>query len=248
MYNSRSLFELNNQDRPRERLLTFGSSVLSNVELLAIILRSGGRNASVLQLSSNLLRDFSGFKGLQEADFNSLIKYPDVGIAKAAGIKAACEIGLRLSMQTSFSRSIISTPADIYNSIRKRIFGLSKEHLYVLSLNSRMHVNSIDLISIGTVNQTLVHPREVFKVAVLKDAVYIVLVHNHPSNDTSPSNEDIVLTSEIFEAGKTLGIKLLDHVIACDTTYTSLRRLGCMDSYKSVTKGGDYDEKDDLSI
>lgn len=220
------LFDLPISERPRERLLKYGCSTLSDVELLALLLRSGGKGSSVRLVAEDLLRKFKSFKGLMLADIAEIMSYKSVGLAKATSIKAACEIGLRLSSDTINTNILVTNPVDIYNLVRQSLFAKTKEYLYVLSLDARLRVMSTDLVSIGTINETLAHPREVYSIAVRKCAVSIVIAHNHPSNDPTPSSADIEFTKRLTDAGKVLGIKLQDHIIVCDSGFNSLKEMG----------------------
>lgn len=227
------------KDRPRERLLKHGISVLSDAELLSIILRSGSKGISVLDLANKLLREFGGIKGLLEADLEQLYAYKSIGVAKATSIKAIYEVCLRLNTDLGINELQIKNPADVYKVTKKDLYSKKREHLYLLSLDSRGNLISKDLISIGTVNETLVHPREIYSKALVKNSVSIILVHNHPSQDTKPSSEDILLTERIAESGEILGIPLLDHVIVCDSRYTSVKSLGLFSTKNFSRRGGD---------
>ena len=225
-YNTIKLFDLPLSERPRERLVRYGSSALSDTELLALVLRSGGKGISARTLAEELLKKFKNYRGLLLADTAELISFRNIGLAKATSLKAACEIGLRLTTDVISLGDTVTTPADIYKLMRSTLYAKSKEHLYVVSLDSRLRVISTDLVSVGTVNEALAHPREIFSSPVKKGAVSIIVVHNHPSNDPSPSSADIELTNRVAESGAILGIKLQDHIIACDDTFNSLKELG----------------------
>ena len=238
MIRSSRLFEVTEFDLPRERLFRFGSAVLSDIELLAIILRSGDRNYPVLEYATKLLKDYGGFRGLLNTDINKLLNEPGLGIAKVASIKAACEIGLRLNIGVTSLKQRIKSSEDIYKLIRKEIFDKDREHLYLVSLDTRFQVLSLNLISVGTANETLVQPREIFKLALSKNAINVILVHNHPSEDPTPSEEDIKITKKVYEAGKTIGIRLVDHIIVANNSYISLKSLGVInESTKNYQEG-----------
>lgn len=238
MLRSSTLFDSYKDSMPRERLFNYGADVLSDTELLALVLRSGGKNESVIALSSNLLRKYGGLKNLMDVDIHALTQYSNIGNAKAASIKASYELGKRIYISKSVIQTIKS-PQDIYSLVRKEVYAKEKEHLYLLSFDSRMHLISLDLLSVGTVNETLIHPREVFKVALGKNAVSIALAHNHPSNDPTPSDPDIALTSKIFEACQKVGMILIDHIIACNECYFSLKEHGYIGRTKFYLKGGE---------
>lgn len=223
-------------DRPRERLLSNGVEALSDTELLAIILRSGGVGDSALLLSSRILAENGGFWGILQLDINQLMKLKNIGFAKATSIKAACEIALRLNNSLNENPQIINKPEDIYKLIKKEVFGKKKELLYLISLDSRNKVISKDLISMGTITETLVDPREVYRQALIKNASSIVVVHNHPSGNPSPSSEDLIVTEKLVNAGISLGLLLVDHIIVCDDNFVSLKSLGVFNKY-SLAKG-----------
>ena len=231
--------DLENNEKPREKMAAHGPSTLSDSELLAIVLRSGGKDGSAIDLARKILKEFGGLKGLANSEIEQLTKIKDVGIAKATSVKAACEIALRIDNKMEIENSEIKKPEDVFSTVKKDTFARNKEQLFLLSLNSRNRLISKDLISIGTLNETLIHPREVFKTALSKNAASIILVHNHPSNDSGPSTDDIKVTERIAKAGITIGIPLIDHVIVCDNGYTSLKSLNLFSTYKANQKGGE---------
>ncbi|KKS15879.1 MAG: repair protein RadC protein [candidate division WWE3 bacterium GW2011_GWC1_41_7] len=210
-------------DKPRERLLKVGAENLSDTELLAIILRTGGEKNSVTQLAGKILSDFDGLNGLVNADTVQLCNVKDVGATKAATIKAVCEIGLRISMSPATTTLSVRKPEDIFRYVKKDYYKKNKEYLYLISLDNRNKLVSKDLVSIGTLNETMIHPREIYKTAFMKNAASIILVHNHPSGDPTPSEDDIKVTKKIAEAGNLLGITLMDHIIVSDNGYISIK-------------------------
>ena len=229
--------DLMDYDKPRERLLSAGAASLSDRELLAVVLRSGGKSGSVISLASTILSDLGGFKGLMTADIHQLLGYRDVGIAKAASIKALGEISLRVQSLEEIRKAKMQCPLDVFNLLRKDFYAKSKEYLYVVSLDARRYVISRSLISIGTVSETLIHPREIFMQALFKNAVSIVLAHNHPSGDPNPSFQDISITKRVARVGVVLGIPLVDHVIVANDQFVSMKA----SNYLSATalKGGE---------
>ncbi|OGC47237.1 hypothetical protein A2886_01145 [candidate division WWE3 bacterium RIFCSPHIGHO2_01_FULL_42_13] len=229
--------DLPDSEKPRERLVKYGAEILSDSELLAIILSVGGKEESVLELSRRVLAEFGGFKGLAQASPEQLVSLKNVGEVKAITIKAACEIGLRVTSDSGPASEFIKSPEDIYRLVRKDLYGKKKEHLYLISIDSRGRAIAQDLISIGTVNEAVVHPREIFRQAIMRTAVSIILVHNHPSQDTSPSSEDIFLTKKVADAGRLLGLNVLDHVIVSDKEHCSLKALGFLKAKKFNEKG-----------
>lgn len=214
---------LSSADKPRERLVNIGTQALSDLELLAIILGSGSNKESVLSLAGRVLRGFGGLRGLCDVDIHQLLAVSGIGLAKAASIKAVCEISLRMQTSTLNKKLTITKPLDVFVAVKRNLYGKKKEYLYLLSLDARSNLVAMNLISIGTITEALVHPREVFKQALLKDAVSIVLVHNHPSGDPTPSKQDVLLTKRIATVGISLGVPLIDHIICCDDSFLSLK-------------------------
>jgi DNA repair protein RadC len=224
-------------DKPRERLISYGAPALSDRELLAVILRSGGASGSALSLAGNILSRFGGFRGLLSSDITQLLSFEDVGVAKATSIKALCEISLRMQALDANKKVEIRCPLDIFNLLKKDFYAKEKEYLYVVSLNSKRQLISRDLMSIGTISETLVHPREIFMQALVKNAVSIVLAHNHPSGDPNPSFQDISMTRRVAKAGVVLGIPLIDHVVVSDERFVSMKSGNYLTA--SVLKGGE---------
>lgn len=239
MRSSYLIKDLSINEKPRERLITNGVQTLTDEELLAIILRSGGKNLSVINLSREILKKFNGFKGLLNTELEQLTMFKNIGLAKATSIKAVCEVSLRMH-QDKNTDTYIKNPSDIYNLLKKELYAKTKEYLYLVSLNSKNKVISKDLISIGTVNQNSVYLREIFRTAITKNAVSIILVHSHPSSDTTPSTEDLKMTQDAAKAGKLLDIPLVDHVIIGDNTFKSIKELNVFSLYKfDYEKGGE---------
>lgn len=238
MINNFKIKDLNNNEKPRERLVYKGANALADYELLAILLHSGGTTESALELAQKILSKFGGFKGLINADIVQLQTFKNVGIAKASTIKASCEIALRINTETE-TKIKIQKPEHIFKVLKKDLFEKTKEHFYVISLDTRNYLIAVDLVSIGTVNETLVHPREVFKQALSRNAVSIIVAHNHPSGQPDPSPEDIIVTERVAKVGIALGIPLLDHVIISNNLFISLKALNLF------SKGGEEDEKTD---
>ncbi|MGE5654734.1 MAG: RadC family protein [Bacillota bacterium] len=215
------------EERPRERLMEVGERQLSNEELVALILRTGSAHGSVLDLARRLLKEFDGFHGLADATFGELRDVPGMGSAKICELKAAVEIGRRMSMSPR-QRVVIRTPRDVEALVGNELRQLTQEHFVVLSLDSKNQLVGKDDTFTGTLNSSLVHPREVFNRAVRRSAASVVVVHNHPSGDPQPSREDNEVTRRLSEAGKLLGIELLDHIIIGDGRYVSLRERGVL--------------------
>lgn len=219
------LSDLCNFEKPRERLQKYGVENLSNVELLSLIIGSGTKKFSVLEVSRNILKKSGGLKYLFQSSFQQLIEEEGVGTAKASLICGIGEIFKRMNNEDTTGIKI-KNPVTVAQKVREKIKDASKEHLYCLSLDARNNLIEIDLISMGTANETLIHPREVFKKAISRSAISIVLAHNHPSGELDPSKDDLQSTEQIATAGKEMGIPLLDHVIVSDTKHLSLKSEG----------------------
>ncbi len=230
--------DLDSRNKPRERLLDKGAEALSDMELLAIILRSGGNDISVTNLATKLVKDHNGIKNLLEADVNELVEQKYVGNVKAVTIKAVAEVAKRAYLSETQASQIVKTPQDAFKIVKKDLFGKKQEHLYLLSLDSRKGLISKDLICIGSINETLVPIREIVRKALLKDAVNVILAHNHPSNDATPSQEDIVVTEKVAKASLVSGIYLLDHIITADNNFISIKSLNIFDGSKLENERG----------
>lgn len=221
-----TLRDLPKEERPRERLLKFGCESLSVQELLQIILRSGHKGESVALLSQKLLSHFGNLKRLLEAGIEELMEVKGMGFAKAAQIKAVFELARRYNLYQEENFKRISSPEDVFKIVKSKIKNYKKEHFYILALNTK---NSIVCeISVGTLNASLVHPREVFAEAIKNRANSIILVHNHPSGDLTPSEDDIKITKKLVEGGKILGIEVLDHIIITENSYLSFKSKGLL--------------------
>jgi len=173
--------DLQNQDRPREKLIMMGAEYLTDSELLAVVLRTGNKSASASDLAKELIHKFSSLKNVLLSDFREVRETFGIGDAKAASIKAVEEICKRINNPIKSVGMLVEGPKDVFEFIKKDLIDKDKEHLYLLSLNSRSKVISKDLITIGTLNETLIHPREIFKKSLINKASSIILIHNHPS-------------------------------------------------------------------
>ncbi|RDI44150.1 RadC family protein [Falsibacillus pallidus] len=213
-------------ERPRERMANNGASSLSNQELLAIILRTGTKNESVIHLANRVLTHFDGFRLLKDASLEEMTAIKGVGEAKAIQIMAAVEIGRRISNLTYDDRYVIRSPEDGANYVMNDMRFLSQEHFVCLYLNTKNQVLHRQTIFVGSLNASIVHPREVFKEAFRRSAASIICAHNHPSGDPSPSREDIEVTKRLAECGKIIGIDILDHLIIGDKKFISLKEKG----------------------
>lgn len=216
--------ELPIEDRPREKLVNNGAAVMTESELLAILIGSGTREKSALDIAHDLTAENGILKNIAAVhDVKELAKTKGLGIAKAATIIAALELGRRIAAAAPLVRDSITSPEDGVALLMPRLRYEPKEHFLVVLLNSKNKVLDIEQISEGSLNSSVVHPREVFTPAVLHHAAAILTAHNHPSGDPTPSKEDKNLTNTLVEAGKYMGIPVLDHIIIGDATYFSFK-------------------------
>ncbi|MGI6647721.1 MAG: RadC family protein [Bacillota bacterium] len=209
--------------RPRERITLQGAASLSNTELLAILLRTGTPEYTALELAGQILAHPGGLRYLAEATPEELRRHKGIGLAKVAQIKAALELGKRLVSLSPEVRPVIKCPEDVAHLVMEEMRFLDREHFRALCLNTKNQVLGVETISIGSLSSSLVHPRELFKTAIGKSAANLILVHNHPSGDPTPSREDIEVTRRLVEVGKLIGIEVLDHVVIGDTRFVSLK-------------------------
>ncbi len=220
----RKIKDLPPLERPRERLLNYGEKALSDAELLAIILRTGDKNNTVYELSQKLLIDFGSLKKISEVGIGELIKYPGVGITKAIQIKASIELGRRIySEKKNFFNESITKPEDAFNLFKNDFWDLKEEHLFCAYLDVKNRCLNKILIAKGNLNLVYATPREILKYALQENSAKIILAHNHPSGDISPSEDDIIFTKRIAEAGKIIGLEILDHLIIYNDSYLSLK-------------------------
>lgn len=218
--------ELPEDLRPRERLLKEGAEILSDIELLAILLRTGSREATALELASMLMARFQGLRSLLDASIEELSDFKGISLGKASQVKAALELGKRLALTPPGSRPVIKTPADAADLMMEEMRHYDREHFRALLLNTKNQVLYQDKVSIGTLNSSTVHPRELFRSAIKRSAAAVILIHNHPSGDPTPSREDLDVTKRLAEAGKIIGIDVLDHIIIGDKKYKSFKAEG----------------------
>ena len=205
--------EMPSEERPRERLATFGPRHLSNTELIAILLRTGSAGENVISQSSRLLSRFDGLRGLGKATYAELCAERGLSEAKTCQILAALELGRRFVSLAPEERATINCPEDVVNLLSAEMSALEQEHLRVLLLNTRNEVMGAEEIYIGNVNSSVVRPAEVFRPGIRANATSLVIVHNHPSGDPTPSGADVSITRDLVEAGKLLGMELLDHLV-----------------------------------
>jgi DNA repair protein RadC len=213
-------------ERPRERMAQLGSQALSTSELLAILLRVGVSGENAVQVGQRLLNAFGGLSGLHRAPFDELCGQHGIGTAKAAQIKAAIELGRRMALESPEERPVINCPADAAALVAYEMSALEQEHLRVILLDTRNHVLDIVEVYKGSVNSSQVHVGELFKPAVRRNATGMIVVHNHPSGDPTPSPDDVAVTRAIIEAGKLLDVEVLDHMVIGQGRWVSLKERG----------------------
>jgi DNA repair protein RadC len=213
-------------ERPRERLEKLGAHALTNAELIAILLRVGVRGENVVQVGQRLLQKFGGISGLHRTPFEELCQERGMGKAKTAQLKAAIELGRRLALESPEERPTITSPADAAALVSYEMAALEQEHLRVFLLDTRNRVLDIVEVYKGSVNSAQVHVGEVFKAAIRRNAAAIIIVHNHPSGDPTPSPDDLAVTRAVAQAGKLLSIDVLDHLIIGQGRWVSLKERG----------------------
>lgn len=209
-------------DRPREKLFLRGAQSLSDAELVAIILRTGTKGSSVIDISRNLISKYTNLASLASKSTDALMQEKGIGKDKAVTLAACFEISRRVaSQQKSLWNKKITSPSDVADYFIPILKDELKEKFIVVCLNSANKINKYEVISIGNLNSSVVHPREVFKVAIDNNSANIIVLHNHPSGNPEPSSEDISITKKIVDAGKILDIQVFDHLIIAGNTYTS---------------------------
>lgn len=218
--------EVHEADRPRERFLRQGPESLSNQELLAILLRTGSKEESVLTLANRVLVQFEKLHALKHATVEEMKEIKGIGEAKAIQLLAAIELGKRLAQKEIDNKYTIRSPEDAANFLMPFMTSLQQENFVVLYLNVKNQIIHQQTVFIGSLNASIVHPREIFRVAVRRAAASIIVAHNHPSGNPVPSPEDIDVTKRLLEAGQILGIDLLDHIIIGDHQFVSLKEKG----------------------
>lgn len=221
--------ELADNQKPRERLLSYGASHLSHAELLAILINTGRKGSSSLDIVNELLKTVGNLKELKRLSISDLNKIKGVGLYKALILKAAFELGERMHSGSVDDKIQISSPKDVADFMMGKMEHLTQEKFIALFLNSKNVIIKQKTIFIGTLNSSIVHPREIFSEAVKCASNAIIVLHNHPSGDVTPSTEDIKTTERLKECGQVLGIDLLDHIIIGDHTYLSMVEEGYFD-------------------
>lgn len=218
--------DLHESDRPRERLASLGAPALTNAELIAILLRVGVPGENAVEVGQRLLNKLGGLSGLHRAPLSELTGQHGIGEAKAAQIKAAIELGRRLTLESPEERASINSPADAAALVQYEMSALEQEHLRVLLLDRRNRVLEIVEVYKGSVNSSQVRVGELFKDAVRANASAIIVVHNHPSGDPTPSPDDVAVTRAIVQAGKLLDVEILDHLVIGQGRWVSLKERG----------------------
>lgn len=218
--------DLHEADRPRERLASLGAQALTNAELIAILLRVGVPGENAVQVGQRLLQVFGGLRGLHRVPFKELMNQHGMGEAKASQIKAAIELGRRLTLEAPEEKPAINSPADAAALVQYDMSALEQEHLRVILLDRRNRVLEIVEVYKGSVNSSQVRVGELFKDAVRTNASAIIVAHNHPSGDPTPSPDDVAVTRAIVQAGKLLDIDVLDHVVIGQGKWVSLKERG----------------------
>lgn len=221
-----TVHDLPKPERPRERLKNFGPEALSAQELLALIIGRGVSKRSVMTIAQELLSRFGNVKAISEATLEELSQIKGIGFAKSAQIKACFELGKRQDLEPELKDFDIKDPQSVVKAIRASIKDKAKEHFKLILLNARNKIIGISTISIGSLNASIVHPREVFKDAIIHGAYSVVLAHNHPSGDTEPSEDDLMITKKLVESGKILGVEVIDHLIICKNNFYSFKERG----------------------
>ena len=216
------------EERPREKMMRHGSEALSDAELLAILFRTGAGNITAVDLGKTIIKEYGTVDRLAKRTYNELQKFKGIGKSKAIALVAAFELGRRSAIEKEKDRITISSPEDVVALYQPLLQDAQQEIFKVLLLDSANHLITDKLITTGILNSSLVHPREVFKLAIIETAASIIILHNHPSGNPEPSADDIQITRQICEAGKILGIPLNDHIILARDKYASFAEKGLL--------------------
>ena len=212
-------------EQPREKVARLGIRALSNRELMALILRTGPKGKSALHLADQLLSMGPGLSGFMSLDYQAMIQIPGIKKAKASELLAVIELSRRMALDQSMDVDVIDEPHRLIAWLKKELGSLKQEHFLVIFFNTKNHILGYRALFVGGLDRSIVHPREVFKQAVAYSAARIIVVHNHPSGDVTPSENDFQVTHVLEEAGHTMGIPLLDHLIISHSGFCSLRSM-----------------------
>lgn len=223
-----TLRDIPHDERPRERMMQYGAGALSHAELLAILLRTGTRQESALHVAQRILNRAGDLRNLMDLSVEELMQTKGIGTAKAIQLKAGFELGIRVSAARRPDRITIRSPRDAADLLMEQLRYLKKEHFVCLFLNTKNHIIAQETLSMGSLNASIVHPREVFRAAIKCSSASVVCAHNHPSGDPAPSPEDIQITQRLCEAGQIVGIDVLDHIVIGDGIFVSLKEQGLM--------------------
>ncbi|MCO6449365.1 MAG: DNA repair protein RadC [Caldilineales bacterium] len=221
-----TIHDLPSDTRPRERLRRFGAESLTDAELIAIVLRSGAVGINVIDMATGLVRHYQGLLGMQEASFENLCEHHGMGEAKASQLKAAFEIGRRVAMASPDSRPQVRSPGDVAQLLMAELAYADQEHVKVVLVDTRNYVLGTPTIYKGSLNSVHIRVGELFKEAIRRNAAAVIVAHNHPSGDPTPSPEDVILTRKVVDAGKLLGIDVLDHLVLGRNRWVSLKERG----------------------
>ena len=218
--------DLPQMDRPRERLKELGPGALSNAELVAILMRTGAQGQSVLELSNHLIASMGGLSGLARVSYGELCGYHGVSDAKACQLLSAFELGRRMVSLSPEDRAVVRSPQDVANLLSAEMGLLDQEHLRVLLMSTKGEVRGVHEVYVGNVNASIVRVSEVLRPAVRENCPSIIVVHNHPSGDPTPSPEDVMITRQIVAGGEMLDIEVLDHIVIGGRAHVSLKSKG----------------------
>lgn len=211
------------EERPRERLIKYGSESLSNKELIAILLRNGTKKESVMELSDEVLKLIDNISDLNELTINRLIQIPGIKESKAITILAAVELGKRINQSSNNYLDKISSPKDVFDKYSSQFINVTHEELWAIFLNTKKQLINSKLIFKGSLDQSIVHPREIFNNAIKYSSSSIIIIHNHPSGDCTPSKDDIETTNNLIACSRIINIPIIDHIIIGKTNYYSFR-------------------------
>jgi len=222
------LRDVPHDERPRERMMRYGAEALSHTELLAILLRTGTKRQSAVHLAGAIMKECGSLRNLMDMSMEQLTAIHGIGPAKAVQLRAGIELGRRITRSSLGDAIVVRRPKDAADYVMDELRYLKKEHFVCLFLNTKNHIIARETLSVGTLNASLVHPREVFRSAIQRSSASIICAHNHPSGDPTPSPEDISLTKRLVQAGELVGIEVLDHLIIGDGKFVSLKERGQM--------------------